>query len=558
MGGPAKGRLYAPPGAAQRQGLKHLGAPIAYRPAPMLVRRFGGALRVLVVVVAAASAAAAGFLASPVRARNPVCADAGVTSPDAVTGRSDGCADGDLSLPATTTTAPATELPGDATTVTEDATTVTEEPEIEPVAPLVTTAGVVRPEPPPAPAGSSSRTVGRAAVVRAPRSDAGAQAAPATAAAPPSVAPAVRPQSATPALSGGPYVFPVVGRSSFADTWGAARADVGWHHGVDIFARLGAPVVAVADGTLLSVGWNRIGGRRAWLRDRDGNYFYFAHLSGFAEIATDGAQVSAGTVIGFVGNTGDAQGTPYHLHFEIHPKSLLQLGYDGAVDPFGYLSTWQREAVSHQHDAAAGTAPRAGAILLGFTDIASASGAPSSLHIALDAQPSTALPVSYRAREPARTSLARPRSRRRRPRTSVSSARSMQPPDDPDQPQRAPGRRSPAASRAATGSRYRQRLPRGPAVPTPNLGVPRRNAVRGIARARDTRAADRDRRARPHDTGMARMARLQRSPRPRRALMQASSSVAGRHRPRCRWQVPTRALESRPAGGRRRRPGAQF
>ena len=202
-------------------------------------------------------------------------------------------------------------------------------------------------------------------------------------------------------------MFPVVGRSSFADTWGAARADVGWHHGVDIFARLGAPVVAVADGTLLSVGWNRIGGRRAWLRDRDGNYFYFAHLSGFAEIATNGAQVAAGTVLGFVGNTGDAEGTPYHLHFEIHPKSLLQLGYDGAVDPFGYLSTWQREAVSHQHDAAAGTAPRAGAILLGFTDIASASGAPSSLHIALDAQPSTALPVSYRAREPA-ANVARP------------------------------------------------------------------------------------------------------------------------------------------------------
>ena len=60
----------------------------------------------------------------------------------------------------------------------------------------------------------------------------------------------------TPTLSGGPYVFPVLAKASFGDSWGAARADVGWHRGVDIFAPLGAPVVAVADGVLLSVGWN--------------------------------------------------------------------------------------------------------------------------------------------------------------------------------------------------------------------------------------------------------------------------------------------------------------
>jgi hypothetical protein len=45
-------------------------------------------------------------------------------------------------------------------------------------------------------------------------------------------------------------------------------------------------------------------------------------------------------VIGFIGNTGDAFTTSPHLHFEVHPRSLLHLGYDGAVDPTTYLNTW--------------------------------------------------------------------------------------------------------------------------------------------------------------------------------------------------------------------------
>jgi len=47
-------------------------------------------------------------------------------------------------------------------------------------------------------------------------------------------------------------------------------------------------------------------------------------------------------VIGFVGNTGDAFTTLPHLHFEIHPRGLLHLHYDGAVNPTGYLQSWPR------------------------------------------------------------------------------------------------------------------------------------------------------------------------------------------------------------------------
>ena len=70
---------------------------------------------------------------------------------------------------------------------------------------------------------------------------------------------------------------------------------------------------------LHNVGWNRLGGWRLWVEDTAGNWFYYAHLSAYSPIAIDGARVSAGDVLGFVGNTGDAAGGPTHLHFEIHP-----------------------------------------------------------------------------------------------------------------------------------------------------------------------------------------------------------------------------------------------
>ena len=108
----------------------------------------------------------------------------------------------------------------------------------------------------------------------------------------PQIGPAPNPLGGFPPISGplkitpslhtpGGNVFPVYGPSSYTDTYGAARGDVsgGWHHGDDIFAPLGAPVLAVASGTVFSVGWNEVGGNRLWLRDGAGNEYYYAHLS---------------------------------------------------------------------------------------------------------------------------------------------------------------------------------------------------------------------------------------------------------------------------------------
>jgi murein DD-endopeptidase MepM/ murein hydrolase activator NlpD len=202
------------------------------------------------------------------------------------------------------------------------------------------------------------------------------------------------PTGLQPRLTAGRYVFPVYGPSAYTDTFGAPRADVSYHHGDDIFAPLGAPVLACADGFVFSIGWNDIGGNRLWLKDTQGNEFYYAHLSAYSPLAQNGGRVKAGQVLGFVGNTGDAEGTPTHLHFEIHPVSLLFMGYDGAVDPTPYLDAWKRlQDVSFENVAGwvplAGVtdpAPKPAAILLQVSDISEASGLdPGSLQRAIAA-----------------------------------------------------------------------------------------------------------------------------------------------------------------------------
>jgi murein DD-endopeptidase MepM/ murein hydrolase activator NlpD len=128
----------------------------------------------------------------------------------------------------------------------------------------------------------------------------------------------------------------------------------------------GTPLVAVQSGVLHNVGWNRLGGWRLWVEDEHGNWFYYAHLSAYSPIATEGAHVNAGDVVGFVGNTGDAAGGPTHVHFEIHP------GGKWAVPPYDYLQAWQ----GHRNPFAAipSEPPPVAAAQLGSTDISAASG----------------------------------------------------------------------------------------------------------------------------------------------------------------------------------------
>jgi peptidoglycan LD-endopeptidase LytH len=110
---------------------------------------------------------------------------------------------------------------------------------------------------------------------------------------------------------------------SFSDTWGAPRSGGRKHEGVDMIADKGTPIVAVVDG-FAQQSTNVLGGNTIEFTGADGNRYYYAHLDSWASLG----QVVAGTVIGYVGQTGDAQESVPHLHFEIHP------GGGPAVDPY--------------------------------------------------------------------------------------------------------------------------------------------------------------------------------------------------------------------------------
>jgi murein DD-endopeptidase MepM/ murein hydrolase activator NlpD len=121
---------------------------------------------------------------------------------------------------------------------------------------------------------------------------------------------------------------PVPG-ASFTDDFGDPRSGGRTHQGNDLLAPFGTPVHAAQSGRFTE-NYSGLGGIGAIVWGDTGDYTYYAHLQGFAGIP-DGTHVGAGTVIGYVGDTGDAQGGPPHLHFEYHP------GGGGAVDPYPYL-----------------------------------------------------------------------------------------------------------------------------------------------------------------------------------------------------------------------------
>lgn len=108
------------------------------------------------------------------------------------------------------------------------------------------------------------------------------------------------------------FLCPVKGVSVFTDSWRAPRSGGRAHMGVDMLATIGTPVVAPVSGSVVHR-WNDLGGHSYHLTGDDGNFYYGTHLS---EYGASG-QVAAGTVIGYVGDTGNAAGIP-HLHFEIH------------------------------------------------------------------------------------------------------------------------------------------------------------------------------------------------------------------------------------------------
>jgi murein DD-endopeptidase MepM/ murein hydrolase activator NlpD len=125
--------------------------------------------------------------------------------------------------------------------------------------------------------------------------------------APPTTVPA-------PAAATGDWICPVQGPHAFSNDYGAPRGGGSSHMGNDILAAKGTPVVANVGGVVTQRN-GATSGLAYFLAGDDGNRYFGAHLDAFGA----SGRVAAGTVIGKVGNTGDAAGGPPHLHFEIHP-----------------------------------------------------------------------------------------------------------------------------------------------------------------------------------------------------------------------------------------------
>lgn len=151
------------------------------------------------------------------------------------------------------------------------------------------------------------------------------------------------------AIALGGFVFPVGAPFNFASTFGAPRMTgtryEHSHQGNDIFAPGGAPLYATSRGVIARKAVAVLGGNKLWLVAADGTQYYYAHLSAYADGVEDGAVVEAGQVLGYVGDTGNARGTPPHLHFEIHP------GGGAAIDPYPILDAVRRSDAGRLLDA---------------------------------------------------------------------------------------------------------------------------------------------------------------------------------------------------------------
>lgn len=124
----------------------------------------------------------------------------------------------------------------------------------------------------------------------------------------------------------GTMVCPVGQPNGFIDSWGFPRSGGRTHEGVDMFAPYGTPLFAVADGYIYRVYNNPLGGLSINLIDTEGNMYFYTHMS--EATAVSGQQVHAGDTIGAVGTSGNAAGTPPHLHWQFHP------GNGSPVNPY--------------------------------------------------------------------------------------------------------------------------------------------------------------------------------------------------------------------------------
>lgn len=137
-------------------------------------------------------------------------------------------------------------------------------------------------------------------------------------------------------------MIPVAGikREQLTDTFSDARSNGRVHDAIDIMAAAGTPVLAAADGQIVKFHDSAAGGITIYQLSSDKRYvYYYAHLQSRAQNLKENDQVTQGTTIGYVGDTGNAGAGNYHLHFAIaaidDPKNFWHGNY---IDPYPILT----------------------------------------------------------------------------------------------------------------------------------------------------------------------------------------------------------------------------
>jgi murein DD-endopeptidase MepM/ murein hydrolase activator NlpD len=134
-------------------------------------------------------------------------------------------------------------------------------------------------------------------------------------------------------------------KKAIANTWQAPRGDGRRHEGQDIFAPRGTPILSATNGFIYKIGENNLGGQTVWVIGAGGRVYYYAHLDSYAKGIAVGDRVTTRTVLGYVGTTGNAHGTPPHLHFGVYTTT-------GAINPLPLLADRTTLAVTKEKETA--------------------------------------------------------------------------------------------------------------------------------------------------------------------------------------------------------------
>lgn len=137
-------------------------------------------------------------------------------------------------------------------------------------------------------------------------------------------------------------IIPVEGikKENLRDTFTDARSEGRVHNAIDIMAAGGTPVLAATDGKIVKFHDSNLGGITIYQESTDDPrlVLYYAHLQRRADNITENMEVKKGTVIGYVGDTGNAGAGNYHLHFAMWIVSDPKRYWEGAnINPYQYL-----------------------------------------------------------------------------------------------------------------------------------------------------------------------------------------------------------------------------